>query len=147
MVQLVDAPFLQGATLLAAESAGFFLAKAIARTNSLDTAIAKIDQRRLPTTELRSGPIGRKVVVVTDVVTTGSSVETLISLAQQNDATVSGVLTFGMLDPAAFTRLLSKHRLEGQWLVQASNWSTWDRSECPMCASDANDIVPAFELN
>jgi orotate phosphoribosyltransferase len=136
------------AVILAAESAAFHLASSVCRAiGTPRRATAKIDLRRRPIPDLRSGEIqrGDRVVVVTDAVTTGSSLRTLLKLATEKGGSISAVLVFATLAPAAFTKVLNEHGVPGAWLVQTL-WPMWDAKNCELCA-EGDRPVPAFELN
>jgi orotate phosphoribosyltransferase len=143
------AEWMKSATrVVGAESAGFYLAHALGRKLEIETAIATIDQRRRPTKELRTGTVDpdSRVVIATDLVTTGSSLRTLIELVEGRGASVCGVAVFGLLDPIEYTKVLNERKLPGNWLVQ-SMWRTWDGpATCPHCARH-DDAIPALELN
>ena len=144
-----DASWVKGTTrVLGAESAGFYLAQAIGRRLDISTAIATIDHRRRPTENLRTGDVNAndRVVIATDLVTTGSSLRTLIELVHHRGAQVSGVAVFGVLDTATYTKVLNQEKLPGSWLV-SSLWPTWDAGpSCPLCAQ-GQEFMPALELN
>jgi orotate phosphoribosyltransferase len=140
------------AIVLVPESAGYFLGEAIrARAGkNVSLAVARTDVERRPARSLLHGalPAGRPVVVVNDVVTTGASLEPLLDLVGDQGGTVAAALVFGALDGTGFRAMLSRRRIAGDHLIEASPaWAVLDPAQCPACAAGAPPLIPAAELN
>jgi len=144
----ICAPSTTATTVICPESAGFFLGNALAHRLKSSVAICRLDQRRRPTSILRKGSIvpGTEVVVVNDVATSGSSLSTLIGLAEANGATVHTALVFGTLASSVLGQLLNHRHLRGGYLVEC-NWPTYDPSECPHCLAGGEQVIPTAEFN
>lgn len=139
-----------GATVLVAESAGYFLGEALRARSGAALAVARTDVERRPASSLLHGAIapGAPVVVVNDVVTTGASLEPLLDLAADAGATVTAALVFGALDGTGFRAMLNRRRLAGDHLLEASPaWPITDPSRCAACAAGSPPLLPAAELN
>lgn len=138
----------RAATVLCPESAGFLLGEALARRRRAHLAVAAIGARRTPVPGLRSGELerGRPVVVVNDVVSTGASLEPLLTLAREAEAPVAAVLVFATLDERRFHRLLAERDLLGAWLLAANGWPIEPGDSCAQCR-EGTPLVPASELN
>lgn len=136
-------------TVIVPESAGFFLGDALATRLGATVAVARTDLQRRPARSLYNGTIhrGDRVLVVNDVVTTGTSLEPLLELAADRGATVSGVLVFGALDGPGFRSMLNRRQVPGDHLLEAGPaWALRDPEECPACAR-GEPLLPAAELN
>jgi len=136
-------------TVIVPESAGFFLGDALATRLGATVAVARTDLQRRPARSLYNGTIhrGDRVLVVNDVVTTGTSLEPLLDLAADRGATVSGVLVFGALDGPGFRSMLNRRQVPGDHLLEAGPaWALRDPEECPACAR-GEPLLPAAELN
>lgn len=136
-------------TVIVPESAGFFLGDALATRLGATVAVARTDLQRRPARSLYNGTIhrGDHVLVVNDVVTTGTSLEPLLDLAADRGATVSGVLVFGALDGPGFRSMLNRRQVPGDHLLEAGPaWALRDPEECPACAR-GEPLLPAAELN
>lgn len=137
-------------TVIVPESAGFFLGDALARRLGATVAVARTDLQRRPARSLYNGAIhrGDRVLVVNDVVTTGSSLEPLLDLAADRGATVTGVLVFGALDGPGFRAILNRRQVPGDHLLEAGPaWALRAPEECPACARGEPPLLPAAELN
>jgi orotate phosphoribosyltransferase len=148
LLATVDLP--AGATVLAPESAGFFLGDAIARRLGVPLAVARTDLQRRPARALLHGdlPAGGQVVVVNDVVTTGASLEPLLELVADHGATVAAALVFGALDGTAYRALLNRRGIPGDHLVEASDrWPVQPAETCELCRRPGPALIPAAELN
>jgi orotate phosphoribosyltransferase len=138
------------ATVLVPESAGFFLGDAIARRLGATVAVARTDLQRRPGRTLFNGALhrGDQVLVVNDVVTTGTSLEPLLDLAADRGATVAGVLVFGALDGPGFRAVLNRRAVPGEHLLEAGPaWPLHEPERCPACARGIVPLLPAAELN
>ncbi len=136
-------------TVIVPESAGFFLGDALATRLGATVAVARTDLQRRPARSLYNGTIhrGDRVLVVNDVVTTGTSLEPLLDLAADRGATVTGVLVFGALDGPGFRSMLNRRQVPGDHLLEAGPaWALRDPEECPACAR-GEPLLPAAELN
>lgn len=136
-------------TVIVPESAGFFLGDALATRLGATVAVARTDLQRRPARSLYNGTIhrGDRVLVVNDVVTTGTSLEPLLELAADRGATVTGVLVFGALDGPGFRSMLNRRQVPGDHLLEAGPaWALRDPEECPACAR-GEPLLPAAELN
>jgi orotate phosphoribosyltransferase len=133
--------------VLCPESSGYFLGQAIAALTGKPCAIAAINALREPTKVLRRGDIasGASVLVVNDVVTTGKSLEPLLTVARGAGASVAGVAVFASLRPQAFARFRNDRGLAGAHLVSAS-WQTFAPAACPVCRT-RESLIPAAEFN
>lgn len=137
-------------TVIVPESAGFFLGDAIATQLGATVAVARTDLQRRPGRTLFNGAVhrGDSVLVVNDVVTTGTSLEPLLDLAADRGATVAGVLVFGALDGPGFRSVLNRRQLPGEHLLEAGPaWILRSPAECPVCARGTEPVFPAAELN
>jgi orotate phosphoribosyltransferase len=137
-------------TVIVPESAGFFLGAAIAKLLGAAVTVARTDMQRRPARRLFSGTIrnDERVLVVNDVVTTGTSLEPLLDLAADHGAIVTGVLVFGALDGPGFRTVLNRRRVPGDHLVEAGPaWRLLDPDVCPACARGTEVLLPAAELN
>lgn len=138
------------AVILVPESAGYFLGEAIRARVGASLAVARTDVERKPARSLLHGalPADRPVVVVNDVVTTGTSLEPLLELAGDAGATVSAALVFGALDGTGFRAMLGRRRIAGDHLLEASPaWPVTDPERCAACAAGGPPLLPAAELN
>jgi len=138
------------ATVIVPESAGFFLGDAIAQRLNATVAVARTDLQRRPGRTLFNGAVhrGDSVLVVNDVVTTGTSLEPLLDLAADRGATVAGVLVFGALDGPGFRAVLNRRGVPGEHLLEAGPaWQLALPDQCPACARGLVPLVPAAELN
>lgn len=138
------------ATVLVPESAGFFLGDAIATRLGATVAVARTDLVRRPSRTLFNGAVhrGDSVLVVNDVVTTGTSLEPLLDLAADRGATVAGVLVFGALDGPGFRAVLNRRNVPGEHLLEAGPaWPLHEPDRCPACARGVIPALPAAELN
>ena len=136
-------------TVIVPESAGFFLGDALATRLGATVAVARTDLQRRPARSLYNGTIhrGDRVLVVNDVVTTGTSLEPLLELAADRGATVTGVLVFGALDGPGFRSMLNRRQVPGDHLLEAGPaWALREPEECPACAR-GEPLLPAAELN
>jgi orotate phosphoribosyltransferase len=145
---LVDAAKLDTGTpltVLAPESAGLLLGRAIADYLNADLAVAAIDSRRRPLASLKYGRVtaDRRVLVVNDVVTSGNSLEPLLTFPE---ARLAGLLSFAALSTDPIRRVEARHHIRVGWLV-TSTWSTYERSSCPLCAEGKEPPSPAGEFN
>ena len=130
-------------------AAGHFLGDALATRLGATVAVARTDLQRRPARSLYNGTIhrGDRVLVVNDVVTTGTSLEPLLELAADRGATVTGVLVFGALDGPGFRSMLNRRQVPGDHLLEAGPaWALRDPEECPACAR-GEPLLPAAELN
>jgi orotate phosphoribosyltransferase len=136
-------------TVIVPESAGFFLGDALATRLGATVAVARTDLQRRPARSLYNGTIhrGDRVLVVNDVVTTGTSLEPLLDLAADRGATVTGVLVFGALDGPG----LPQHAQPPPGPRRSSprgrpRLGPAPPEECPACAR-GEPLLPAAELN
>jgi orotate phosphoribosyltransferase len=137
-------------TVIVPESAGFFLGDALAQRLGANIAVARTDLQRRPARSLYNGSIraGDRVLVVNDVVTTGASLEPLLDLAADHDATVTGVLVFGALDGPGFRAILNRRGVPGDHLLEAGPaWTLHPPDLCPACVRGDLPLLPAAELN
>ena len=138
------------ATVIVPESAGFFLGDAIATRLGATVAVARTDLQRRPGRTLFNGAVhrGDSVLVVNDVVTTGTSLEPLLDLAADRGAVVAGVLVFGALDGPGFRAVLNRRVIPGEHLLEAGPmWTLHEADQCPACARGLIPLMPAAELN
>ena len=138
------------ATVIVPESAGFFLGDAIATRLGATVAVARTDLQRRPGRTLFNGAVhrGDSVLVVNDVVTTGTSLEPLLDLAADRGAVVAGVLVFGALDGQGFRAVLNRRVIPGEHLLAAGPmWTLHEADQCPACARGLIPLMPAAELN
>ena len=133
--------------VLCPESGGYVLGQAIAARTETELVVSAINSLRRPTANLRRGPVpsGSSVLIVNDVVTTGSSLEPLLSATISAGATLAGIATFASLRPQDFARFRNAHGLAGAHLVSAA-WKTYAPAECPLCHT-RESLVPAAEFN
>lgn len=131
-------------TVLAPESAGLLLARAVADYLGAPLAVAAIDEQRRPTRYLRHGSVapGRRIIIVNDVITTGKSLDPLFSAPQ---TAVAGLLSFAASGDAA-RRIEQQRGIRAQWLASIA-WGTFEPSSCPLCADDQEPVLPAAEFN
>ncbi len=143
-VELPPAPL-----ILVPESAGYFLGEAICGKVGGTLVVARTDAERRPARSLLHGaiPPGTAVVVVNDVVTTGSSLEPLLDLVADSEATVAAALVCGALDGTGFRAMLGRRRIAGDHLLEASAaWPITLPDRCAACAAGL-PLMPAAELN
>lgn len=126
------------------ESAGLFLGKAVADITGRPLVVLGVDHQRRPTPRPRRGQLDRTlpVLIVNDVVTSGTSLELLLRTGDLA-AGVAGVCVFAALDPAAYAvacgRVARAH-------LASMRWKPREPAECPACV-ESQPIVPAIELN
>jgi orotate phosphoribosyltransferase len=132
-------------TVLAPESAGLLLGRAVAEHLGAELAVAAIDHQRRPLSALRHGriPAGGRILVTNDVITTGRSLEALLSFPNTE---LVGLLSFAALSTDPVRAIEKRYGVHPQWLVTGT-WSTFDPSSCPQCASNSEPVVPAGEFN
>lgn len=120
------------------------LGRAVADVLGTDLVVAAIDDHRRPTATLRHGQLaaGARLLIVNDVITTGASLEPLLTLPRMK---VVGVAAFAVLSTDPLRRLESARGVRAQWLVSGT-WSTYERTACPLCV-DRVPLVPASEFN
>lgn len=133
--------------VLCPESSGYFLGQAIAARSSKPWSVTAINALRQPTPFVRRGavPSDASVLIVNDVVTTGSSLEPLLAVVDGARARVAGIATFASLRPQQFARFRSERGLAGAHLVSAS-WDTYAPDDCPICRT-RESLIPAAEFN
>ncbi|MCE7889517.1 MAG: hypothetical protein DYH12_07445 [Sorangiineae bacterium PRO1] len=133
--------------ILSPESAGYLLGDALSVVTGAQLAVARLDSQRRPTTELALGKMkpGARVVLVNDIVTSGSSMDTLCALVEASGGKVTGVVAFATASSKVFHRWCRARDVPGLFLFEAL-WDLWNPSNCEMC--NANDpAIPAAELN
>ena len=134
--------------VLAPESAGYHLGRAVADVAGVELAVAKIDMARRPARELRSGTIDRGdyVLVVNDVVATGGSLEALREAVTAQGGHVAGLIVFATLVETAFDALATRWGGPAH-AACAGRWAIYPKGVgCPMCAA-GQELVPGLELN
>jgi orotate phosphoribosyltransferase len=131
-------------TVVAPESAGLLLARGVADTLQAELVVTAVDDHRRPTSLVRHGRLapGANVLIVTDVVTTGASLEPLLNIPK---VSVVGLAAFAVLSTDPLRRLETVRGIRSQWLVNGT-WSTYERTACPLC-TDQVPLVPAGEFN
>lgn len=137
----------QGKVLLCPDSAGFFLARGIEKLHALETCVVQTDLRRLPTATIIKGHIkpGDNVVIVNDVVRTGSSIDPMRQLVSQQGATLVGVVVFAQLDAPRFEQYCSALGIVGCSLVNGV-WPTFVPNEtCDRCKL-GEPLIPIAEF-
>lgn len=133
-------------TLVAPESAGFFLAEALKRKTGAPMAVVSTDARRRPSFQSRPGkPLtsGDRVVLVNDVATSGGSLRLLRDYVERSGASVVGTVVFAVLGANA-RELLSAWGLPAVWLIEP-RWPTYEPGECPLCQA-GKPYVLSLEL-
>ncbi|KYF77298.1 hypothetical protein BE11_17010 [Sorangium cellulosum] len=141
------APFARNATaIICPETAGVFLAKALAAQLELPLAVTAVDAHRRPVPQFRTGRLERdhRLLVVNDIVTTGRSLEPLLQLGNSCEGIV-GVLCFATLQPDRVEQLWRQRELPIEWLV-FSTWRPVPRVHCDRCAAGAA-FLSAAEFN
>lgn len=138
-------PF-DGVTLVAPESAGFFLADALRRQIGASVAVLSTDARRRPGDQLRPPSAlskGTRVVLVNDVATTGRSLEMLKAQVEAHEASVVGVVLFAVLG-SKVREPLQRWKVPSVWLVEPT-WPTYEADRCPLC-EEGKGFVLSLEL-
>ena len=137
---------LAGAKLLAPESSGSFLGRALATRYARPLVVAQTDLRRLPTKALLSGSIqpNDRVVLVNDVASTGASLDVLRQLVAERGGLAVAVVLFGVIDSAAVTAYCARWQLPSHWLVTA-RWETNSPQVCPGCKA-GEPLIPVAEF-
>jgi len=132
---------------LASENASGYLGRALAETLGARVALARIDECRRPTSALSSGEVspGDSVLIVSDVVTTGQSIEPLLELVKERQATPIGIAALLVLDSKQWLSFLAQHELPGEGLLEAL-WDPVAAERCPQCAR-GEALLPGFEFN
>jgi len=132
---------------LASDNSSGYLGRALATSLNAKIALAKIDAHRRPTRELADGHLcpGDNVLIVSDVVTTGHSLEPLLEIAKDHQAAPVGVSTLLVLSSTHYLSFLAKHNLPGEDLLEAA-WEPVTAETCTQCAS-GEGLLPGFEFN
>jgi len=140
---------LKDAKVLCSESAGIFLAEAIARRSGAKLAVTRIDAQRRPVDDFLVDGVetGERVVVACDVITKGNSLRRLLEVASARGGRLSGILTFATLKPRELSEVLRERDLWGNWLFEASTaaWVTTPAEACPRCR-DGDIPISSFDL-
>jgi len=133
--------------VLAPESAGAMLADQLAHELGAALALVRLDDGRRPTKSLlgKTPLSGRPVLIVNDVTTSQSALDTLVSAAREHDGQVEAVLVYGALKRDDFNRWLVKNALIGTSLVSLP-FERFAASHCPGCR-EGLPLLPAAELN
>lgn len=120
------------------ETASFALGKALAERFDAQLTVVKANERRRPTTVIRHGTsdVSLPTLVVTDVVTTGNSVDTLINPLE---APV-GVAAFAAIAPNSPQLLKSKWSVPLSYLLSGG----WEVHDTP---TGAGGVMVADEFN
>lgn len=131
-------------TVVAPESAGILLGRAVSDELGVPLAVMAIDGARRPTGTFRVGKVasGHRVLIVNDVITTGKSIAPLLEMGADRPI---GVLTYGALSTDPMLSLEEDRGIVVNWLV-AATWRTYDEGECQACVR-GEAIVPAGEFN
>lgn len=132
---------------LSSDNSSAYLGRAVAEVLGARMAITKVNQQRRPVAELSQGTLTStdNVLIVTDVVTTGSSIDPLLALARQQDATLVGVSALLVLSSLHFTQLLTKHDLPGDAYLEAG-WQPEESKTCTQCRQ-GEPLLAGFEFN
>lgn len=126
---------------LAAGNGGRALATALAAKLGVRLAASKVDGRRKPLGVLEGEQtIGAKdrVLLVSDMITTGGSLKTLEAIVRAHEAKPVGVLAL------CASREVSGERADLSSLFVAQ-WTAVEAKDCPQCAARAS-LWPAYDL-
>jgi orotate phosphoribosyltransferase len=132
--------------VLAASNSGRYVGEALAGQLGVPIALAGIDGWRRPTAQIVAGdiPPGSRVLVVTDVITTGASVTPLIEIARAHGE-VERLASVVVLDSGRFQELLAQNKgVRGTTLLSA-RWTSSPPEQCPQCAL-GQPLFPALDL-
>lgn len=129
--------------VVAPATAGVALAATLGKRLGLPVALADVDgDGRAVAVHTRELVSGKRVLLVNDVVTTGTGMTALAHVARDADAFVAGAAWF-----------LSRNDLDVSSLIEAPTsavgdllLSQWTPESCPLCA-DAEELVHAAEIN
>lgn len=122
------------------ETAAYALGFAVAQRLKLPLAVTAADPRRRPTRTVKAGSIerGARALLVTDIVTSGSSLRTLAAAARNN---VAGVLAFATMSPDALRQAAADLRAPELHLAECG-WPLFDE---PLSVDGAP--LPSAEIN
>jgi len=140
MAALVQ-PAARATVCLVAGNAGRALATALASKLGVRLAVSKVDGRRRPIESLEEGQaINSKdrVLLVSDMITTGGSLETLEAIIRAQKAKAVGVVSL------CASREVRDSRKDVSALFVA-RWSAVEAKDCPQCAARAS-LWPAYDL-
>jgi orotate phosphoribosyltransferase len=144
------APFVpRRAQVLCPESAGFYLGHAVSQRIEGRLAVLKIDEHRRPGTELRTGALAKSapLIIVNDVVTTGHSLQRLISAAGAHGVRPVGAVVFATLRLNEFNQSINDLGLRATYVIAATDaWETFPEQQCPLCGAKDRPL-PAAEFN
>lgn len=134
------------AVLTSANSSGL-IGRACADGIGKQLLVSSIDAFRRPTGHLEQGLFkqGQKIAIVTDVVTTGSSLACLVSRAAESGAEVIFVAAFVALNANGFKGFLNKNCIRGRALLEAT-WPSMSAADCPQCKEEV-PLLQGFEFN
>lgn len=127
------------------ESAGFAIGEAIARLATIPVAVVKTDIHRRPSSELRAGTImpGALVLLVNDVMTSGSSLQRLHKAAATHGARVQRVLTLAAVGTGSL-KVTNDLGVTGSWLMEGL-WPLSASDSCELC-KQALPLILSAEL-
>lgn len=136
----------RGLVILAAETSPRYLAEALSERLAAPRALAAVDGQRRPTRQLRDGSLAEaaRVLIVTDVVSTGASIEPLVQLAREHTRRVS-VVAVAAQGSMPLEAVEARLGVPSSALARA-RWQTASDGECALCR-DRVPLLPAFEFN
>ena len=132
--------------VISAENASQYLGRGLAERLGARFIAVPIDEQRKPRADAALPELskrGARALVVSDVVTTGSSIETLVERARAHGALVREVLCLGTLDSRGFQRTCTRLRVPGGAAIESS-WTPVGMSGCTLSPAE---IIPAYELS
>lgn len=133
--------------VVAPATAAYYLGQHLAKRLGVEAAIFATDERRRPLPRLVAGEIkeGDRILVVSDVVSSGRSVDEMIRLIRDKNAAPAAVAAFGAVSPGRFESARRGWGCPSTHLLKI-RWESVPKHACSACRV-GDPMVHASELN
>ena len=128
--------------VLAPSTAGVALAWTLARNLGVPLQLSSVDENGRPSELLDASTAGKSLLLVNDVVTTGTGMAALAACAAGAGATVAGAAWFASRAEVDVAALIAAPAV----CIAQLDLCNWLQQECPLCR-DGEPVEPAQDLN